>query len=122
MAVQFFVARQPNNSHSAPAEYLHQLEAAKHDLSASSVERRLEKATGAASLRRISWDFSSALLANSDYRRHFGSRSRAPLFYCAKFYQRLRQIKRQNRSRAIRLRIALISHVYLSRASVIPSL
>ena len=83
IALQYFVACQPHNSHSASAEHLDQLIAAKHYLSAGSVKRRLEKATGAASLTRISWDFGSALLANSDYRCHFGSRSRAPLFYCA---------------------------------------
>src|SRR6266481_4795098 len=110
VALQFLVVRQPHNSHSAPAEHLDQFVAAKDLLSAGSIQRCLEKATRAASLRRVGWDFGSALLANSDYRRHFGSRSRAPLLYYAKFYQRLRRIKRQNRSRAVRLDIALIGH------------
>jgi hypothetical protein len=68
------VARQPHNPHSAPAEHFDQRVAAKYDLAAGSVERSLEKATGAATFRRVARDFGSALLANSDYRRHFGSR------------------------------------------------
>src|SRR6266446_7275034 len=80
IALQFFVVCQPHNPHSASPEHLDQLVATKHDLSAGSVERRLEKATGATPFRGVGRDFGSALLANSDYRDHFGSRSRAPLF------------------------------------------
>src|SRR5438552_12520265 len=79
VALQFFIVRQPHNSHSAPAEHLDQLVTAKHNLSAGSIQRCLEKATRAAPLRRVGWDFGSALLTNSDYRGHFGSRSCAPL-------------------------------------------
>ena len=70
MALQFFVARQPHNPHSASAQHLYQLEAAKHRLSAGSVERRIEKATRAASLRHVNWDFGPALSANSDCTVH----------------------------------------------------
>jgi hypothetical protein len=66
------VARQPHNPHSASAEHLDQFVAAKHDFSAGSVQCRLEKATRAASLRRVGRDFGSTLLANSKYRRHLG--------------------------------------------------
>src|SRR5437867_13264070 len=79
VALQFFIVRQPHNSHSAAAEHLDQLVTAIDLLSASSIQRCLEKAARAASLRRVGWDFGSALLANSDYRGHFGSRSCAPL-------------------------------------------
>src|SRR4029077_19829702 len=79
VALQFFVVRQPHNSHPASPQYLDQLVAAKHNLSAGSIQRRLQKATGAASLRRVGWDFGSALLANSDYRGHFGSHSPSAL-------------------------------------------
>src|SRR5882724_11725948 len=79
IALQFLVARQPHNSHSAPTKHLDQLVAAKDVLSAGSIQRCLEKAARAASLRRVGWDFGSALLTNSDYRGHFGSRSCAPL-------------------------------------------
>src|SRR5438876_7027681 len=79
LALQLFIARQPHNSHSAAAEHLDQLVAAKHHLSTDSIQRCLEKAPRAASLRRVGWDFGSALLTNSDYRGHFGSRSCAPL-------------------------------------------
>src|SRR5436309_3432471 len=79
IALQFFVVRQPHNSHSAPAKYLDQLVTVKDLLSAGSIQRCLKKATRAASLRRVGWDFGSALLTNSDYRGHFGSRSCAPL-------------------------------------------
>src|SRR5882724_4770488 len=75
VALQFFVARQPHNSHSTAAEHLDQLVAAKDLLSAGSIQRCLQKTTRAASLRRVGRDFGSALLANSDYRGHFGSRS-----------------------------------------------
>src|SRR5262245_48812457 len=109
---QFFVARQPHNPHSAAAKDFEQPEATKYDLSAGGIQRRLEKTTRATSLRRVRRDFGSALLANSDQRGHFGSRLRAPLFYCAKFYQKLRGITHQNRRRAIRLHFALISHSY----------
>src|SRR5215472_4070734 len=78
VALQFFVARQPHNSHSASAEYLDQRVAAKHDLSVGSVQCRLEKATGATSLRRVGGDFGSALSAKSKYSAHFWCRPRAP--------------------------------------------
>src|SRR6266536_6957 len=80
VALQLFIVRQPHNSHSAPAEHLDQLVAAKHHLSAASIQGCLQKTARAASLRRVGWDFGSALLANSDYGGHFGSRSCAPLF------------------------------------------
>jgi hypothetical protein len=70
IALQFFIPRQPDYSHSASPEDLDQRVAVKHDLAAGSVERRLEKATGAAALRRISWDFGSTLSANSDCTVH----------------------------------------------------
>jgi hypothetical protein len=70
VALQFFVARQPHNPHSSPTEHFDQCVAAKHNLAVGTVERRLEKATGAAALRRISWDFGSALSANSDCTVH----------------------------------------------------
>src|SRR6266487_6894623 len=72
IALQLFIARQPHNSHSAPAEHLDQIVAGKHNLTAGSIQRCLEKAARAASLRRVGWDFNSALLANSDYRGHLG--------------------------------------------------
>jgi hypothetical protein len=40
IALQFFIARQPDNSHSAPAEHLDQLVAAKDLLSAGELTRR----------------------------------------------------------------------------------
>src|SRR5215469_2978800 len=80
IALQFFVARQPHNPHSASAEHLDQCIAAKHDLPVGSIERRLKKTTWATSLGRVNWDFSSALLANSKYSPHLWSGSRAPLF------------------------------------------
>ena len=58
---------------------------------AGGIERCFEKTTWTASLRRIGWDFRPALLASSAYRRHLGSRSRAPLLYYAKFDQKLRR-------------------------------
>src|SRR5882724_7134998 len=75
VALQFFIACQPDNSHSAAAKHLDQLVADKHNLTAGSIQRCLEKTTRAASLGRVGRDFGSALLANSDYRGHFGSRS-----------------------------------------------
>jgi hypothetical protein len=39
-------------------------------LSADSIQRRLEKTARAASLRRVGWDFGSALLANSRHQFH----------------------------------------------------
>src|SRR5215470_13575607 len=79
VALQFFIARQPHNPHSASAEHLDQLVAAKHDLTVGSVQCRLEKATRAPSLRRVGRDFGSAFSANSKYSPHFWSRSRASL-------------------------------------------
>ena len=70
IALQFFVPCQPNDSHSASAEHLHQRITTKHNLAVGSVERSLEKATGAASLGRVSWDFGSAVSANSDRPTH----------------------------------------------------
>src|SRR5215475_8979419 len=67
IALQFFVARQPHNPHSTSAQHLHQRVAAKHLLSAANIQRRLEKATWAASVRRVCRNFGSALLANSQY-------------------------------------------------------
>ena len=72
LALQFFVARQPHNPHSASAEHLDQLVAAKHQLSAGGMRRRFQKAAWAVSLGSIGWDFRPALLANSDYRGHSG--------------------------------------------------
>jgi hypothetical protein len=67
----------------SPAEHFDQLVAAKHDLAAGSVARRLEKATRAAPLRGVGRDFGSALLANSDYRGSFrGSLSHSALLLC----------------------------------------
>src|SRR5215471_10045903 len=96
IALQFFVARQPHNPHPASPEDLDQGVATKHLLSAGSIQRRLKKATGAASVRRVDRNFGSALLANSMYSPHFRRRSRALLFYCAEFLQRLR-LNLQNR-------------------------
>jgi hypothetical protein len=70
VALQFLVARQPHNSHSAPAKHLDELVAGKHNFTAGSIQRCLEKATRAASLRRVGWDFGSALLANSRHQFH----------------------------------------------------
>ena len=50
-----------------------------------------EKATWAAPFWRVGWDFRAALRAKSHYASHY--RRVAPalaLFYCVKFYQRLR--------------------------------
>src|SRR5262245_37299862 len=74
MALQFFVTHKPYNTHPAAAKDFHQRVATKHRLSAGSVERGFEKAAWAASLRRVTGDFGSALLANSDYGIHFRSR------------------------------------------------
>ena len=90
-ALKFFVARQPHNPNSAMAQHLNQRVTAKYRLSAGRAQRRLERAAWAASLGRADWDFRPALWTNSAYRRHLGSRSRAPLLYCAKFYQKLRR-------------------------------
>src|SRR6266478_1727091 len=79
IALQFLVVRQPYDPHPAAAKHLDQLVAAKHNLSAGSIQHCLQKTARAASLRRVGWDFRPALLANSDYRGHFGSRSRALL-------------------------------------------
>ena len=94
IAFEFFMARQPHNAHPASAKHLDQLVAAKHHLSAGGIQRRFKKTTRAAPLRGVGRDFGSALLANSDQRGHFGSRSRAPLLYYAKFYQKLRRTTR----------------------------
>ena len=50
-----------------------------------------EKATWAASFWRVGWDFRAALRAKSEYAGHLSeSRSHSRIFYCVKFYQRLR--------------------------------
>ena len=54
------------------SEHFDQRVAAKHDLAAGSVARRLEKTTRAAPLRRVGRDFGSALLANSNQTVHGG--------------------------------------------------
>src|SRR5215813_2998799 len=73
MGLQFFVTRKPYNAHPAAAKDFHQRVATKHRLSAGSIERGFEKAAWATSLRCVTGDFGSALLASSDYRGHFGS-------------------------------------------------
>jgi hypothetical protein len=72
IALQFFVVRQPHNPHSPSAQHLDQLVAAKHDLAAGSIQRCLEKATRAASIRCVGWDFRAALWANSGCADHCG--------------------------------------------------
>ena len=74
MALQFFVTRRPYDTHPAAAKDFHQRVATKHRLSAGSIERGFEKAAWATFLRCVTGDFGSALLANSDYRGHFGRR------------------------------------------------
>jgi hypothetical protein len=65
MALQFFIARQPDNSHSTSAKYLYQREPPKDSLSAASIPRRLEKTPWAASFRRVGGNFASAVSADS---------------------------------------------------------
>jgi len=74
MGLQFFVTRKPYNTHPAAAKDFHQRVATKHRLFAGSIERGFEKAAWATSLRCVTGDFGSALLANLDYRGHFGRR------------------------------------------------
>ena len=79
MTLQFFVACQPHNSHSAPTKHLDQPEPSKDFLSAASIQRSLEKATWADSIRRVGRDFASALFANFDCTLHgcFGGAERS---------------------------------------------
>src|SRR5262249_35829744 len=66
IALQFFVTGQPHDPHSASSEHLDQRVAVKNDLTTGCIQRRLEKAAWAASLRRVAWDLGSAASANSD--------------------------------------------------------
>src|SRR5207244_9165084 len=75
IALQFFVVRQPHNSHSAPAKYLDQLVTVKDLLSAGSTQRCLKKTTRAPSLRLVGWDVGSARVATCDDRGSVGGRS-----------------------------------------------
>src|ERR1700745_3860620 len=79
VALQFFVARQPYNPHSTSTEHLDEGVASENNLSTRCIPRRFENTTWAASRGRVGRNFGSAILANSDQRGHFGSRSRAPL-------------------------------------------
>ena len=88
IALQFFVAREPNNPHSASAKYLHQRIATKHDLAAGSVERRLEEGNQGSLPQRASAPISvphfwQTLITGVVH----GSRSLRSLFYWAKFYR-----------------------------------
>src|SRR4029079_3607624 len=65
MALEFFIARQPHNSHSTSAKHLDQREAPKDSLSAARIPRRHEKTPWAASLRRVGGNFGSAVPADS---------------------------------------------------------
>src|SRR5262249_53767474 len=67
------------------------------------IKTTFQKATWATSFGRVDWNFRAALWANSDYADHHRKVARAlPLFYCVKFYQRLRPVP-QKSDRAARL-------------------
>ena len=70
VALQFFVARQPHNSHSASAKHFDEPEPTEYDLSTCGIKRRFQKTTRTAALRRVGRDFGSALSANSDCTVH----------------------------------------------------